>query len=220
VKLYGYARSSASFRVRIALHLKGIRFEIEPVDLLAGEQRRETFLAINPQGLVPVLDDDGIRIAQSLAAVEYLEERFPDPPLLPPDAPGRARVRQLALLVACEIHPLQNVGVLRDLECDFAADASAREAWARRVIDRGLVAFERQLAARRPPGPFCHGERPGLADLCLVPQLFNARKFHCDLGRCTVLREIEAACLEHDAFLRALPEELAQMRPTNLGGSR
>lgn len=207
MKLYSYPRSSASFRVRIALHLKGIPFEIETVDLLAGEQRREAFRRINPQGLVPVLEDAGVVIAQSLAAIEYLEERFPAPPLLPPDPPGRARVRQLALLVGCEIHPLQNLGVLRALERDFGADDAARQAWARGVIERGLDAFYRQLVSGRPAGAFCHGEHPSLADLCLVPQLFNARKFHCDLDRLSALLEIEAACLECAAFQRAHPDE-------------
>ncbi len=212
MKLYHAPRSSASFRVRIALHLKGIPFESETIDLLADEQHRAGFRALNPQGLVPVLEDAGVVIPQSLAAIEYLDERFPDPPLLPPDAAGRARVRQLALLVACEIHPLQNLGVLRALERDFGADEATKRAWARAVIERGLDAFEQQLASGRPAGPFCHGERPSLADLCLVPQLYNARKFHCDLEPLPALRDIEAACLECTAFQRAQPEA-----PTHVG---
>jgi len=212
VKLYHAPRSSASFRVRIALHLKGVPFENETIDLLADEQRRADFLALNPQGLVPVLEDAGVVIPQSLAAIAYLDERFPDPPLLPPDASGRARVRQLALLVACEIHPLQNLGVLRALERDLAADAATKHAWARGVIERGLDAFEQQLASGRPAGPFCHGERPSLADLCLVPQLYNARKFHCDLERFPALRDIEAACLAGAAFQRAHPDAQRQVR--------
>ena len=209
MKLYSYPKSSASFRVRIALNLKDISFEIEPIDLLAGDQKDAPYLSLNPQGVVPTLVDGEIVLSQSLAAIEYLEERYPQPALLPPDAAGRARARQLALLIACEIHPLQNLAVLRALEETFGADEERRRAWARDVIERGLFAFD-QIVGKGPSGRFCHGDRPGLADLFLVPQLFNARRFECDLQHVPRLLDIDAACMELPAFRQAAPQSQAQ----------
>jgi len=204
VELHSYGRSSASFRVRIALHLKGIPFDTVAVDLLSDGQREPGYLALNPQGVVPTLVDGETVVAQSLAALEYLEELFPEPALFPPDAAGRARVRQLALLIACEVHPLQNLGVLRALERTFGANEAQRRAWARTVIEQGLGAFARIVEAG-PRGRFCHGDAPGMADLCLVPQLFNARRFGCYLSPLARLVEIDAACMALPAFQRAAP---------------
>ncbi len=204
MKLYSYPRSSASYRVRIALHYKGLPFEIVPIDLLAGEQKRAEFLELNPQGIIPTLVDGSILISQSLAAIEYLDEKHPQPALLPKRASERARVRQLALLVACEIHPLQNLGLLRRLEGELGVPGPERQAWGRRVIEHGLEALE-MLVTKGPRGFFCHGNEPTLADLCLVPQLFNARRFECDLTRIPRLLEIEAACADLAAFREAAP---------------
>jgi maleylacetoacetate isomerase len=203
--LYSYPRSSASFRVRIALYLKGIPFEIESVDLLTDGQKSTRYLDLNPQGVVPTLIDDEVVISQSLAAIEYLEETHPKPSLLPEDPKDRARIRQLALLIACEIHPLQNLGVLRSLGERFGAGEEARRAWAREVIERGLQAFSKILE-KMGEGLYCHGDRPGLADVFLVPQLFNARRFECDLRAFPRLVEIDARCMELEAFQKAAPE--------------
>ena len=206
MKLYSYPKSSASFRVRIALYLKDIPFEIEPVDLLSDGQTDAEYLLLNPQGIVPTLVDGETVISQSLAAIEYLEERYPQPALLPADAAGRARVRQLALVIGCEIHPLQNLGVLRALEEAFGANETERRKWARNIIESGLLAFDRIVEAG-PGGVFCHGDKPCLADLFLIPQLFNARRFECDLRRVPRLVDIDAACMDLPAFQQAAPQE-------------
>ncbi len=206
MKLYDYAHSSASYRVRIALHLKGLPFETTAIDLLAGQQREPSYSAVNPQQLVPTLVDGAVVVGQSLAAIEYLDERYPRPPLLPTGAAARARVRQLALIVACEIHPLQNPATLRAIGARMGGDEDAQRAWARDVIGRGLAAFARALRTDRPPGPFCHGDQPTLADLFLVPQLMNARRYGCGLESCEELLAIERACLELPAFRRAAPQ--------------
>ena len=206
MKLYSYPKSSASFRVRIALYLKDIPFEIEPMDLLSDGQKDPAYLLLNPQGIVPTLVDGETVISQSLAAIEYLEERYPQPALLPADAAGRARVRQLALVIGCEIHPLQNLGVLRALEEAFGANETERLKWARNIIESGLLAFDR-IVETGPGGVFCHGDKPCLADLFLIPQLFNARRFDCDLRRVPRLVDIDAACMDLPAFQRAAPQE-------------
>ncbi len=205
MQLYSYPLSSASFRVRIALHLKGIPFEIESVDLLTDGQKSPGYLALNPQGVVPTLIDGEVVISQSLAAIEYLEERYPTPPLLPNEPSDRARIRQLTLLVACEIHPLQNLGMLRSLGERFEASEEDRRAWARDVIERGLQAFS-QILETMSEGLYCHGDQPGLADLFLVPQLFNARRFECDLRAFPHLVEIDARCMDLEAFQKAAPD--------------
>jgi maleylpyruvate isomerase len=213
VKLYTYYRSSAAYRVRIALNLKGIGYEAIPVHLRRGEQRAGDYRAINPQGLVPTLADGETVIAQSLAIIEYLEETHPEPPLLPADPAGRARVRQLALLVACEIHPLNNLKVLTALREDFGATQAQVNAWYRGHVERGLAALETLVAGSPMTGRYCHGEAPTLADLCLVPQLTNARRYDCDLGICPTLVAIDERCRALDAFRRAAPEQQPDAEP-------
>ncbi len=208
MKLYSYFRSSAAYRVRIALNLKGLDYDIVPVDLRknGGEHHGAAYRALNPAGLVPALEDQGHILDQSLAIVEYLEECHPQPPLLPADALGRARVRGLALAVACDIHPLDNLRVLQYLKHGLGADPAARDAWYLHWVASGLGVLETLLAGHPATGRFCHGDQPGLADLCLVPQMANARRVDCDLSAMPTLRRIEAACLALDAFDRAAPE--------------
>lgn len=207
--LYSYFRSSAAYRVRIALAWKGLAPELVPVHLTrgGGEQHAPAHRARNALGLVPVLElDDGSLLPQSLAIVEYLEETHPDPPLLPALAEERARVRSLALHVACEIHPLNNLRVLAYLGGTLGATEAQRLAWYRHWVETGLDALEARLAGESATGRFCHGEAPTLADLCLVPQLYNARRFGSDPARWATLARVEAACLALPAFDRARPE--------------
>jgi len=200
--LHGYFRSSASWRVRIALNLKGLTAEQVFHHLRRGEHRAPDYLALNPQGLLPALaTDDGAVLTQSLAICEYLDETCPEPPLLPAGALERARVRAVAQAIACDIHPVQNLKILQRLR-DLKLPEEAVTAWAAQTIDEGLAAVDALLA--RSSGPFAFGDRPGLADLCLVPQLGNARRFGVDL-RWPRLTEIEAACLELEAFRAAAP---------------
>jgi len=204
MELYNYFRSSASWRVRIALALKGLDYDYLPIHLVKKEQCAPGFLAASGTGLVPLLVlDDGQRLHQSLAIVEYLDETVPEPPLLPPDAPGRARVRALAQDIACEIHPLNNLRVLDYLSSTLGIGAEARSAWIHRWIEGGLEVVERQLAAR--PSTFCHGETPGLADCALVPQVFNAQRFKCDLDHVPNVMRVHAACMAHPAFSTTQP---------------
>jgi maleylacetoacetate isomerase len=211
--LYNYFRSSASFRVRIALNLKGLPYDYKPIHLVrhGGEQRLPDFLALNPDGLVPVMIDDTqdppAKLTQSLAMVEYLDEVHPEPPLLPHDPVERARVRALALAIACEIHPINNLRVLRYLTQVLKVDDAAKNAWYRHWVETGLAAFEAQLAASPMTGRFCHGDTPTLADLTLVPQIFNARRFDCDLGHLTTVQRVYDACMALDAFTQAFPGE-------------
>ncbi len=204
--LYGYFRSSAAYRVRIALNLKGLAYEQVAVNLVKGEQRAEENLARNPQGLVPVLEtDDGTRLTQSLAICEYLEERHPEPALLPADPAGRARVRSLAQLVACEIHPLNNLKVLKYLVHELKLDEAAKLAWYRHWIAEGFTALEARLAGEAATGAFCHGDSQSLADVCLVPQVFNAERFECDLSAYPTIRRIAERCRAMEAFAKAAP---------------
>ncbi|WP_111415540.1 maleylacetoacetate isomerase [Billgrantia lactosivorans] len=206
--LYGYYRSSAAYRVRIALNLKGLAYDQVAVNLVKGEQRGADNLARNPQGLVPVLEtEDGAQLTQSLAICEYLDERHPEPPLLPADAEGRARVRSLAQLVACEIHPLNNLKVLRYLVHELKLDDAAKLAWYRHWIAEGFTALEARLANESASGAFCHGDSPTLADVCLVPQVYNAERFECDLAAYPTLRRIAERCRALDTFARAAPGE-------------
>jgi maleylpyruvate isomerase len=204
MKLHGYFRSSAAYRVRIALNLKGVEVEYVSHHLRRGDQRAETFLAINPQGLVPVLElADGTVLTQSLAIIDWLDETHPEPPLLPEGPILRARVRAVALAIACEIHPVQNLRVLKRLR-RLGLDEETVLKWAGEVNADGLAACEAML--RNKPGPFCFGTAPGLADLCLVPQLANARRYGVDVQRFPRLLEAEAACGALPAFTKAAPE--------------
>lgn len=206
--LYSYWRSSASYRVRIALNLKGVAYDTRSVHLVrgGGEQKSAEFLAVNPQGLVPAFEEDGLTITQSLAIIGYLEDTRPEPALLPTDTAGRARVRSLSLTVACDVHPLNNSGVLKFLTGELGVDDAGRQRWYHNWIDRGFAAMETRLAGDDETGTFCHGETPGLADLCLVPQVYNAERFGCDLSSFPTIRRINAACLELAAFREAVPE--------------
>ncbi|MBB4287553.1 maleylacetoacetate isomerase [Roseospira goensis] len=207
MRLYTYWRSSAAQRVRIALHLKGVAYDPVPVHLRRGEQRGAAHAARNPQRLVPALElDDGTVLTQSLAIIEYLEETHPAPPLLPADARGRARVRALAQAVACDIHPVQNLRVLSHLTGACGLDEDTKTAWARHWIETGLAAVERLLADSAETGRFCHGDTPTLADCCLIPQLFNARRFGCDLSALETVGRIDSACAALPAFRRAAPD--------------
>ena len=206
--LYGYFRSSAAFRVRIALNLKGIAAEPKSVHLLrsGGEQHGSDYKTLNPQELVPTLLHDGHAIGQSLAIIEYLDEIKPEPPLLPLEPLARARVRQIAYAVACDIHPLNNLRVLLYLRDRFGIDERARAAWQQHWMAKGFAALETLLANSPETGAYCHGDSPTLADICLIPQLANARRVELDLSPYPVLTRIEAHALTHPAFESALPK--------------
>lgn len=205
--LYGYFRSSAAYRVRIALNIKGLDYDQAPVNLVKGEQRAEANLARNPQGLVPVLETaGGTQLTQSLAICEYLDETHPEPPLLPVDAEGRARVRVLAQVVACEIHPLNNLKVLKYLVHELKVDEEAKLAWYRHWIAQGFDALEAMLTSEAGTGDFCHSNAPSLADICLVPQVYNAERFECDLTAYPRIRRITERCRALEAFAKAAPE--------------
>ncbi len=206
MKLYGYFRSSASYRVRIALSLKGLDYDLQPVHLRRDEQRAPEFLERNPQGLVPALEHDGAVLAQSLAIIEYLEERFPEPPLLPSATADRAWVRALAQIVACDVHPINNLRILQYLEKDLGLDDEARAAWARRWIDDGFAAMEAMLKDDPRAGDHCFGNHPTLADVCLVPQVVNSRRFDVDMARYPTLGRVYDNCMRLPAFADQAPE--------------
>lgn len=211
MQLYSYFRSSAAWRVRIALALKGVTVAQVPVHLTrnGGEQKRPEFRAKNPLGVVPVLEtDDGTLLTQSLAIIEWLEDTYPMPRLLPVDPLARARVRAFALTVACEIHPLNNLRALHFLEHDLGQDQSARDAWYHHWISEGLTALEAMLVDR-PFGPFCFGTEPGLAECCLVPQMANARRFKCPVDAYPRLCRAETAALALPAFRETAPDRQA-----------
>lgn len=207
MKLYSYFRSSASFRVRIALALKGLDYEYASVHLLegGGQQFAPGFMAMNPAALVPVLDDDGSILTQSLAIIEYLDETRPQPPLLPGDPAGRARVRALALAIACEIHPLNNTRVLGYLSNTLGVTEVQRNAWYRHWVETGLAAVEAMLARDPRTGACCHGNAPTLADLCLIPQIFNAQRFGARLDHVPTVMRIHQHCLSLPAFAKSVP---------------
>jgi maleylacetoacetate isomerase len=209
--LYTYFRSSAAYRVRIALHLKGLPYTSVPVHLLrdGGEQHAPAYAQLNPTELVPTLVDGELALGQSLAIMEYLEEQHPAPPLLPGDAVGRARVRALAQSIACDIHPLNNLRVLQYLKNQLQQDETSRQQWSQHWITLGLSALEAQLQRSPATGRFCHGDTPTLADCCLIPQLFNARRIETPLDAYPTLLRIESACLALDAFQRAAPHAQA-----------
>ena len=209
MKLYHYFRSSASYRVRIALNLKDLSYEAVAIDLRPPlrAHRSAQFLAINPEGLVPVLEDGALTLTQSLAMIEYLEEMYPQPPLLPRDPPARALVRALALAIACDISPLNNSGVINYLKgAPLGADESAVNAWYARWIARGFEALEQEVARTSGDGRHMYGTAVTLADVCIVPQMYNARRYQCDLAPYPTLTAICAHLETHPAFARAAPE--------------
>jgi maleylpyruvate isomerase len=204
MELYNYFRSSASYRVRIALALKGLEYDYRSVHLARNEQFQESFAAVSAARLVPLLRDGDAVLTQSLAIIEYLDETHPEPPLLPADPRGRARVRALAYDVACEIHPLNNLRVLRYLTCDLKVSEDDKNRWYRHWVETGLEAIDRQLAAA--PSTYCHGDAPTLADCALVPQIFNARRFECRLDHVPQVMRVFDACMKLPAFEGTRPE--------------
>ena len=208
MKLYNYFRSSASYRVRIALNLKGVSYEYTPIHLRrgGGEHLTPAYKAIHPQALIPALEDEGRVLTQSLAILEYLEERYPNPPLLPRDPADRALVRGMALAVACEMHPLQNLRVLGYLQNTLHHSEAEAQTWGRHWITEGLIALEQMVKTVATRDNFCLGDSPTIADLCLIPQMVNARRFACDLSVCPTLVQIDAYCRTLPAFAKAAPE--------------
>lgn len=205
--LYGYWRSSATYRVRIALNLKGLPYEIVPVSLIDGAQHSAGFRDLNPQGVIPVLRDGARIIRQSLAIIEYLEESYEgEAKLLPATARDRSRVRALAQMIASDIHPIGNLRVLQYLEREFGAPQIERERWSRHWIEDGFRAIEVLLASNPTSGLFCEGDAPSLADVCLVPQVYNARRWSVDMAAFPAIVRVEEACLALPAFERARPE--------------
>lgn len=204
MELYNYFRSSASYRVRIALALKGLDYEYKSVHLAKNEHLAESYSAVAASRLVPLLRDGEHSVLQSLAIIEYLDETHPEPPLLPADPLGRARVRALSLDIACEIHPLNNLRVLRYLVHTLKVSEDDKNRWYRHWVETGLEVVERQLAAK--PSTFCHGESPTLADCTLVPQIFNARRFDCRLDHVPQVMRVYDACMKLDAFDKTRPE--------------
>lgn len=202
--LHGYWRSGTSYRTRIALNLKGLAYDAAPLDLRKAEQKSDAYLALNPQGLVPALEVDGAVLTQSPAILEWLEEAHPTPPLLPADPLGRGQVRAMAALIGCDIHPLNNLRVLKALKDDFGADQAATDAWAARWITAGFDALE-TLVARHGAG-WCFGDSPTLADCYLIPQLYSARRFNVSLDAWPRLRAVETRSEAHPAFQAAHPD--------------
>lgn len=209
MELYTYFRSSAAYRVRIALNLKGLKADYHFVHLVkdGGQQHKPEFKAVNPQCFIPALRDGGHTLTQSMAIIEYLEETHPEPPLLPKDPLGRARVRAMALLIAADIHPLQNTRITKYLENELKQDEAARKRWIVRWITEGFTALEKMLAGNPATGTFCHGDAPGFADAFLVPQMFSAKRFGADLESFPTLRRINEHCLTLKAFQDAAPDK-------------
>ena len=206
MKLYTYFRSSAAFRVRIALNLKGLAYEPVFVHLAKGEHRAAAYAKVNPQALLPTLElDDGTRLTQSLAIIEYLDEKHPQKPLLPKDAQKRARVRSLSYLIASEIHPLNNLRVLQHLKRALNQSEDQVNAWYRHWIADGLAKLEAELASSK--GRFCHGDTPTMADCCLVPQIFNAKRYQSDLAPYPQTMRVFEACMQLEAFDHAQPSK-------------
>lgn len=207
MKLYSYFRSSAAYRVRIALNLKGLEYETVPVHLLkdGGQQHSDAYKALNPTELIPTLVDGELAIGQSMAILEYLEEAYPEPALLPPDPAGRARVRAIAQSIACDIHPLNNLRVLKHLKRGLGVDDATKDEWYRHWINVGLTSVEALLAGNPATGRYCQGDQVTLADVVLVPQVFNARRYDCDLSAMPTIVRIADTCAQIEAFARAEP---------------
>lgn len=205
MEVYGYFRSSAAYRLRIALNLKGLKAEQHFIHLRRKEQRSPGYLAVNPMGLVPALVEDGRALTQSLAIIDYLDETHPTPALLPRDPFGRAWVRSVALAIACDIHPVNNLRILNHLRDDLGLDEQARNAWYAHWVAEGFRGLEAMLAASPQPGAFCFGDEPTLADVCLVPQVFNAERTNCPLDAYPTIRRIAAAARALPAFQAAEP---------------
>jgi maleylacetoacetate isomerase/maleylpyruvate isomerase len=205
MQLYHYFRSSASYRVRIALALKGLACELIPVHLVRNEQLADSYRALAPAGLVPLLKDGERTLTQSMAIIEYLDETHPEPSLLPGDAVARARIRALAQDIACEIHPLDNLRVLRYLVRELKISDHDKDRWYRHWVERGLEAVETQLAGDARTGRYCHGDSPTLADCVLVPQIHNAQRMACRLDHVPVVMRVFEACMQLDAFAKTQP---------------
>jgi len=205
MQLYSYFRSSASYRVRIALALKGLAYDYLPVHLVRNEQLKPPFSDLAVNKLVPALIDDGRVLTQSMAIIEYLDETHPEPPLLPGDAFARARIRSLAQDIACEIHPIDNLRVLRYLVHDLKVSEDDKNRWYRHWVETGLEVVERRLAADPATGAFCHGDSPTLADCVLVPQIHNAQRMDCRLDHVPTVMRVFANCMQHDAFAKTQP---------------
>lgn len=210
--LYDYFRSSACFRVRIALNLKGLKYEIKPIHLLknGGEQFSASYRQINSQMLVPSLQDETKTLTQSLAIIEYINDTHPTPPLLPESPYEKALARAFALAIVADLHPLNNQRVLKYLTQTFTLSEEEKNAWYQHWIMKGLTALEEQMVKQQLSGDFCFGDTPTLADICLVPQMFNARRFQCDLQAYPHLVRIDANCQQHPAFLQAWPTEAVE----------
>jgi maleylpyruvate isomerase len=207
MKLYTYFRSSAAYRVRIALNLKGLEYDAIPVHLLrgGGEQLQEQYRSINPSGLVPAFQDEYITLTQSMAILEYLEDAHPQVPIMPKDAAERARVRELAQIIACDIHPVNNLRVLRYLVHELGVSEEQKAEWYRHWLVGGLEVLEKHLARDPSAGPLCHGHTPTIADCCLVPQIFNAQRHGIDVSIYPNIARINAQCIEIPAFVAAHP---------------
>ena len=208
MELYGYFRSSAAYRIRIAVNMKGLDCTHVPLSILAKENKGEDYLKKNPQGLVPYLADGDVGMGQSMAMLEYLEENYPKPALLPRDAAGRARVRQLSGIIACDIHPLDNLRVLKYITAELGVSDEQKTTWYHHWILEGFKALEILLQDGKS-GDFCHGDRVSFADLCLIPQVYNARRFNCPLDDFPTILRITDNCNRLDAFIQALPENQA-----------
>jgi maleylacetoacetate isomerase len=206
MKLYGFFRSSAAFRVRIALNLKGLDYESAFIHLRRNDQAQPAYRGLNPQGLVPTLEDGGERLIQSLAIIEYLDETHPAPPLLPQTPAEKARVRALADIVACDIHPINNLRVLRYLHGPLGQDEAAIGVWYNHWIAEGFAALESLLAGDRRTGAFCHGNEPGLADIAMVPQVVNSERYKLDLAPFPTIARIFQRCMQLEAFAAAHPD--------------
>ncbi len=203
--LHDYYRSSAAYRVRIALNLKGVEYESRSVNLAEGAQKSDEYRALNPQGFVPMLEIDGLKLTQSLSIIMYLASRFPEPPLLPDDAGEAAHVRGMALAIACDIHPLNNLRVLKYLEGTIGVDKETRDAWYRHWVSEGFAALEAMAAPRA--GAFLFGDTPSIADICLVPQMYNGRRFNVPLDAYPTLVRADENAARLEAFARAHPDK-------------